>query len=122
MKRIYAIVVFTILTTIAYAQADDKGYQEGAWVLKGVTGLNMSQTAMSNWSAGGENSIAGNAYLNASLTHKKGNWLWVSNVVLIMDCPRQNHKELGKVQTKSEFQPSWAILLIMYGSIRLWEI
>ena len=47
MKRIYAIVVFTILTTIAYAQADDKGYQEGAWVLKGVTGLNMSQTAMS---------------------------------------------------------------------------
>ena len=53
MKRIYAIVVFTILTTIAYAQADDKGYQEGAWVLKGVTGLNMSQTAMSNWSAGG---------------------------------------------------------------------
>lgn len=82
MKRIYAIVVFTILTTIAYAQADDKGYQEGAWVLKGVTGLNMSQTAMSNWSAGGENSIAGNAYLNASLTHKKGNWLWVSNVVL----------------------------------------
>lgn len=64
MKRIYAIVVFTILTTIAYAQADDKGYQEGAWVLKGVTGLNMSQTAMSNWSAGGENSIAGNAYLN----------------------------------------------------------
>lgn len=82
MKRIYAIVVFTILTTIAYAQTDDKGYQEGAWVLKGVTGLNMSQTAMANWSAGGENSIAGNAYLNASLTHKKGNWLWVTNMVL----------------------------------------
>lgn len=122
MKRIYAIVVFTILTTIAYAQADDKGYQEGAWVLKGVTGLNMSQTAMSNWSAGGENSIAGNAYLNASLTHKKGNWLWVSNVVWIMVVQDKIHKELGKVQTKLEFQPSWAILLIMYGSIRLWEI
>ena len=51
-------------------------------ILKGVTGLNMSQTAMANWSAGGENSIAGNAYLNASLTHKKGNWLWVTNMVL----------------------------------------
>mgnify|MGYP002988224295 CR=1 FL=1 len=37
---------------------------------------------MANWSAGGENSIAGNAYLNASLTHKKGNWLWVTNMVL----------------------------------------
>jgi hypothetical protein len=75
-------MLFAALATITYAQTDDKGYQEGAWVLKGVTGLNMSQTAMANWSAGGENSIAGNAYLNASLTHKKGNWLWVTNMVL----------------------------------------
>lgn len=71
MKRIYIVMLFAALATITYAQTDDKGYQEGAWVLKGVTGLNMSQTAMANWSAGGENSIAGNAYLNASLTHKK---------------------------------------------------
>lgn len=82
MKRIYIVMLFAALATITYAQMDDKGYQEGAWVLKGVTGLNMSQTAMANWSAGGENSIAGNAYLNASLTHKKGNWLWVTNMVL----------------------------------------
>lgn len=82
MKRIYIVMLFAALATITYAQTDDKSYQEGAWVLKGVTGLNMSQTAMANWSAGGENSIAGNAYLNASLTHKKGNWLWVTNMVL----------------------------------------
>lgn len=82
MKRIYIVMLFAALATITYAQTDDKGYQEGAWGLKGVTGLNMSQTAMANWSAGGENSIAGNAYLNASLTHKKGNWLWVTNMVL----------------------------------------
>ena len=82
MKRIYIVMLFAALATITSAQTDDKGYQEGAWVLKGVTGLNMSQTAMANWSAGGENSIAGNAYLNASLTHKKGNWLWVTNMVL----------------------------------------
>lgn len=82
MKRIYIVMLFAALATITYAQTDDKGYHEGAWVLKGVTGLNMSQTAMANWSAGGENSIAGNAYLNASLTHKKGNWLWVTNMVL----------------------------------------
>lgn len=70
------------LATIVSAQTDDKGYKEGAWVLKGVTGVNMSQTAMTNWSAGGENSVAGNAYLNGSLTHKSGDWLWVTNLVL----------------------------------------
>ena len=61
---------------------DDKGYKEGAWVLNGVTGLNLSQTAMTNWSAGGENALSGNAYLNGSLTHKNGNWLWVTNLIL----------------------------------------
>ena len=82
MKRIYLMMLFATLAMIVSAQTDDKGYKEGAWVLKGVTGINMSQTAMTNWSAGGENSIAGNAYLNGALTHKSGNWLWVTNLVL----------------------------------------
>lgn len=43
MKRIYIVMLFAALATITYAQTDDKGYQEGAWVLKGVTGLNMSR-------------------------------------------------------------------------------
>lgn len=82
MKRTFFLALFAAVSTIAYSQTDDKGYEEGKWVLKGVTGLNLSQTAMTNWSAGGENSFAGNAYLNGSLTHKKGYWLWVSNLVL----------------------------------------
>ena len=82
MKRIFFMTLFVALTTITYGQTDDKGYEEGKWVLKGVTGLNLSQTAMSNWSAGGENSVAGNAYLNGALTHKTGDWLWVTNLAL----------------------------------------
>lgn len=82
MKRTCLMMLFAALSAIAYSQTDDKGYEEGKWVLKGVTGVNLSQTAMTNWAAGGENSVAGNAYLNGSLTHKKGNWLWVTNLVL----------------------------------------
>lgn len=100
MKRIYIVMLFAALATITYAQTDDKGYQEGAWVLKGVTGLNMSQTAMANWSAGGENSIAGNAYLNASLTHKKGNWLWVTNVVLDYGLSKNKSQGMRKSSDK----------------------
>ena len=48
MKRIYLMILFATLATIVSAQTDDKGYKEGAWVLKGVTGINMSQTAMTN--------------------------------------------------------------------------
>ena len=45
------MMLFATLAMIVSAQTDDKGYKEGAWVLKGVTGVNMSQTAMTNWSA-----------------------------------------------------------------------
>ena len=45
MKRIFFMTLFVALTTITYSQTDDKGYEEGKWVLKGVTGLNLSQTA-----------------------------------------------------------------------------
>lgn len=96
-------MLFAALATITYAQTDDKGYQEGAWVLKGVTGLNMSQTAMANWSAGGENSIAGNAYLNASLTHKKGNWLWVTNMVLDYGLSKTKSQGMRKVVINRAF-------------------
>lgn len=85
MKRIYIVMLFAALATITYAQTDDKGYQEGAWVLKGVTGLNMSQTAMANWSAGGENSIAGSLLecitdtqeRKLALGHQHGAGLWL---------------------------------------------
>ena len=61
MKRIFFLILLAVMSTGIYAQTDDKGYKEGAWVLNGVTGLNLSQTAMTNWSAGGENALSGNA-------------------------------------------------------------
>ena len=51
MKRTFLMIAFAALATIAYSQTDDKGYEEGKYVLKGVSGLNLSQTAMTNWSA-----------------------------------------------------------------------
>ena len=46
MKRIFFLILLAVMSTGIYAQTDDKGYKEGAWVLNGVTGLNLSQTAM----------------------------------------------------------------------------
>jgi Protein of unknown function (DUF3078). len=72
--------LFTANAQITFAPATD--FVDGAWVFKGVTGLNLSQTAVKNWSAGGENSFAANAYFNGSLLRKKGNWLWQNYLVL----------------------------------------
>lgn len=104
MKHIYYMVVFVaVFTTTAFAQADDKGYIDGKWVLKGITGLNMSQTAVSNWSAGGENSFAGNAYLNGSLTHKSGNWLWINTLALDYGLTKTKSQGAQKTSDKINF-------------------
>lgn len=82
MKRTLLITALALLCAYAFGQEDEQGYVDGAWDLKGVTGFNLSQTTLSNWSAGGENSIAGNVYLNGALKRKSGNWLWVNTLVL----------------------------------------
>ena len=63
----------------------------------------MSQTAVSNWSAGGENSFAGNAYLNGSLTHKSGNWLWISNLGLDYGLTKTKSQGVQKTSDKIAF-------------------
>lgn len=103
MKRIFLTVVLAMGSIAGYSQADDKGYEEGKWVLKGITGINMSQTAVSNWSAGGENSFAGNAYLNGSLTHKSGNWLWISNLGLDYGLTKTKSQGVQKTSDKIAF-------------------
>lgn len=82
IKQVSCVFLFLLLAGVLHAQADEQGYVDGKWVLSGVSGLNLSQTALSNWSAGGENAVAGNAYLNGKLLRKSGNWLWQNTLVL----------------------------------------
>ncbi len=50
--------------------------QESAWSHSGFTGVNFSQTSFTNWSEGGENSMATNVYFNGSLNYKEGKTAW----------------------------------------------
>lgn len=90
MKKLLFTLIFTFLSLGFYAQ--DGELEDGKWTLKGVTGINLAQTAVSNWSAGGENTMAGALYLNGSLARKSGNWLWTNTLAL----------EYGMTSTKSQ--------------------
>jgi len=93
MRRIFIFMIIAILSVNLFAQSNDTTtIKVKSWELKGVTGLNFSQTALSSWSAGGENSVAGNAYLNGTLIHKSGPWLWSNTLAL----------EYGLTNTKSQ--------------------
>jgi len=106
MKRMLFIVFTGLLLAITVNAQDNKDSEplvDGAWNLKGVTGLNLSQTAVKNWSAGGENAVAGNAYLNGSLTRKSGNWLWSNALALDYGLTYTDSKGTQKVSDKIDF-------------------
>ncbi len=90
-KKIIATMALACLFLTMQAQQDLRTVAQGAseklknaapadttsgWKLSGISGVNFGQAAMKNWSAGGENSISGNFYLNGSLNYTKDKWSW----------------------------------------------
>ena len=69
------LLIATLFSITLFAQEKTEE-AKSPWSYKGITGLNFSQTSFTNWSEGGENSVAGNVYLNASLNyvHNKVSW------------------------------------------------
>lgn len=77
MKKLF--IAFSLLAlTVGQvaAQTDVAPTETPSWKISGVSGLNLSQTSLTNWAAGGENSVAWNLYLNASANYKKDSWSW----------------------------------------------
>lgn len=50
------------------------------WAFKGDMGLNLSQTALANWAAGGESSVAANTLLNLNATYTQNRHKWATNL------------------------------------------
>lgn len=83
MKKIFYLMAAFLFAAVLIVKADDEADEAAKkWKLEGVTGINFSQTSLKNWSGGGENSLAGNTYLNGALNYKEGNWAWDNNLVL----------------------------------------
>lgn len=65
------------MATSAMAIAQETPTQTPShWTHKGDIGLNLSQSAFSNWSAGGQNALAWQGLFNYELNYANGNFKW----------------------------------------------
>lgn len=82
MKKITFILSFLACVAIVFAQDADSTEvkKEPKWTITGITGLNLSQTSLINWSAGGENTVATNVYFNLATQYKKDKHNWENNL------------------------------------------
>lgn len=103
MKKLFLMTAVMLSALSLTAQENEEKTEDGKFKVKGVSGINFSQTAMSNWAAGGENSVAGTAYLNASAERKSGNWLWNNDLALEYGLTHMDGQGARKVGDKIDF-------------------
>ena len=88
-RKFFAIVLLSSLfTVITYSQVTDAektlrtqhADSTQGWKRGGVFALNLAQTSLTNWSAGGQNSFAVNGMLSTFANYKRGKTVWVNSL------------------------------------------
>ncbi len=126
MKRLLLIYSLLFLSFYSYSQDAKVAPKDTSyWKLSGVVGTNLSQAALVNWVAGGENSIAMNYYLNGALNYAKDKWSWDNALLLQYGIIYSDQYDWRKNSDKISFtsklgyklKPKWyASILFDYNS------
>jgi len=80
MKRI--LLILTIVTMALTVSAQETRDADTLWKFTGTTSLSLSQLSLTNWAAGGDNSISGNALVNLSANYETDKTSWENRMVL----------------------------------------
>jgi hypothetical protein len=109
MKKIlFFFVSACLLSTGAFAQDDPyQGLSEDVlslldgrdttyWHGQGAFSVNASQVSLTNWAAGGENSVAGNLALTYSLDYERSRHLWMNRFEFGYGLSRTEHNGVRK--------------------------
>lgn len=73
------------------------------WKTGGVLGLNFSQTSLTNWAAGGENSLALNGIFSGFANYKKGKSVWDNSLDIGYGLLKQGKDDFKKTDDKIDF-------------------
>ena len=108
-----SLLLFSALTLslISNAQTDaakQKADSLRAWKRGGQVTINFNQTTLTNWAAGGQNSITGNALLNFFINYKKNNTSWDNSADLGYGLLRSGFRgPLYKSDDKIDLTSKW---------------
>jgi hypothetical protein len=104
MKGLYLFLTILFLTASAFAQ------QDTVWRRGGLVSINLSQVSLTNWSAGGENSVAGNGIVNIFANYKRGKIAWDNNLDLAYGLIVQGkNDDVTKSDDKIDFTSKYGI-------------
>jgi hypothetical protein len=79
MKRL--LFTIALISAVASVNAQEAAV-DTSWKKGGIIGLNFTQVSLSNWAAGGQNSISGIALFNYYANYNKGKNIWDNTIDL----------------------------------------
>ncbi len=101
MKKIILTISLGLFSIAGFSQ--DTNAAEGPWTREGLFNLSLSQTALVNWAAGGQNSYSGNALIKYSANYKEGLWKWKNDLTLSYGGLSQGDIPWQKTDDRIEF-------------------
>ena len=97
--KTYLLTITAIFLAVSL-NAQDSIRADTLWKFNGVTSLNVSQLSLSNWAAGGENSLSGNALVKLSADFDDGTLNWDNDLHLGFGLIRQGDDPTRKSDDK----------------------
>ncbi|MCC6937324.1 MAG: DUF3078 domain-containing protein [Flavobacteriales bacterium] len=90
---------------------------DGLWQRSGVISLNMSQVSLTNWAAGGFNTVSGIAMFNGAANWKKGKRAWDNSLVLAFGGQQIEDADPTKTDDRIELNSKYG-----YGLTEKWYL
>jgi len=101
MKKLLLLLSVTLLSFSVFAQ--DQADADTLWKFSGTTSLNLSQLSLTNWAAGGENSVSGNALINLAANYATDKTSWENKLILGFGLIKQGDDPTRKSDDQVDF-------------------
>jgi len=110
MKKIFLLFLVIPISIAGRAQVTDAekslktaiAIEEDGWTIGLKGAINLSQVSLTNWAAGGQNSLAINGLLNSFAKYKKNKLTWENTLDLGYGIIKQGNKDFFKADDKLE--------------------
>jgi hypothetical protein len=104
-------LLFTAISIFTFGQVTDaektlrtqQPDSTQGWKKGGVFALNLAQTSLTNWAAGGQNSFAVNGMLSTYANYKRDKSVWVNTLDLGYGVLKQGNTDYRKTDDKFDF-------------------
>jgi hypothetical protein len=103
MKKYYLLTVALLLPFFVFSQAKDTTY----WKKGGVVNLSFSQITLTNWAAGGANSLAINGLYNRFFNYKRDKTSWETAIDIAYGVQKQGEDPVRKTDDRLELNSKY---------------